>query len=102
MAGVDHAVRARIGELGRLAHPGHASTLDEDRAVPDDPPRAVEGDDVARVIDLERLALHASAGSLGRVRYREDGTGDTSAQAAKPAGTGPPAFVAVGGPGTIY
>jgi hypothetical protein len=68
VTGVDHAVGRSVRQLGRLADPADPLALDEDRAVLDDPPLAVEGDDVAGVLDLERRGSHESAGSL-RVSY---------------------------------
>ena len=64
-AGVTRRWRASITRSARASASsaalptGSRAGLDEDRAVPDDPPRAVQGDDVARAVDLERLALHA-------------------------------------------
>ena len=63
-AGVDRAVGGSVRQLGRLPDPADSGALDEDRAVLDDPPLAVQGDDVAGVLDLERPGSHGSAGSL--------------------------------------
>ena len=62
--------------------------LDEDRAVPDDPALPSSGDDVAGVLDLQRLGSHGAVGSL-RVSYREDGIRAALAQVAEAPGHGP-------------
>src|SRR5207244_3463790 len=61
VAGVDHAIGARRRQGRRLAHAAHAAALDEDRAVPDDPPLAIHRDDVAGVVDLEALRWHGAS-----------------------------------------
>ena len=55
---VDHAIGARVRELGRLPHASDAPVLDEHRGVLDDAALPVEGEDVAGVVDLETLLCH--------------------------------------------
>src|SRR5256885_2312095 len=53
-----HAVARGIRQRRRFAHAANAPVLDEDRAVLDDPPLRIDGDDVAGVVDLEALGRH--------------------------------------------
>jgi hypothetical protein len=71
VAGVDRAVGPRSRELGGLADPADAPVLDEDRAILDDPPLSVEGDDVAGIVDLQALGWHGSPPVRG-MRFRLD------------------------------
>ena len=61
MARVDHPLGLGVRQRGRLAHPTHLAVLDEDRAVLDDSPLAVDGDDVAGVVDLEAPGRHRAS-----------------------------------------
>ena len=63
---VDHAVSPGALQVGRLADAPDAPALDEDRAVLDDSPLRVDGDDVPRVLDLQALVSHGSAPTSGR------------------------------------
>ncbi len=58
VAGVDHALGARPGQLGGLADLADAAVLDEDAAVLDDAALRVDRDDVAGVVDLQAWGRH--------------------------------------------
>ena len=83
VAGVDGAVGGHVPELARLAHAADALSLDEDRAVRDDPAVAVQGDHVAGMLDLQGRGVHGSRGSF-RGSYGEDGIRAARAQVAGP------------------
>ncbi len=71
MAPVDDAGGARVGQLGRLAHPGDAAALHQDGAVLDDAALAIDGQDVPRVIDLETLCHGAPPPGTGMMSRPE-------------------------------
>ena len=65
---VDHPIGPRVRQPGRLAQADDAAVVDDDRAVLDDPPLAIDGEDVAGVVDLE---VHHRPWNCGR-RFSEN------------------------------
>ena len=63
---VDHSVGAEGGQLGRLADAADPSVLHEDGSVADDPPLPVQGQDIPRVVDLERVVGHGEGSPFRR------------------------------------
>src|SRR5215510_12289582 len=58
VARVDHAIGARVRQLVGFSHAGDAPALDQDGPVADDPALIVDGDDVARALDLQTRLRH--------------------------------------------